>query len=132
MLKNLNEIFALEKYQGAIIPCFNIFGHEDCLVITEVAQELNVPVILAVNKDFREFIPLKIITPMLLAFAENTPVPICIHLDHTYEFETIAEAIDLGFSSVMYDGSQLPIDENIAHTLKVKNLADKKKCFCRR
>jgi len=46
--------------------------------------------------------------------AENAQVPVCLHLDHTYEIDTVKEAVDTGFNSVMFDGSQLPISENIA------------------
>jgi len=51
---------------------------------------------------------------MLKPMAESTKVPVCLHLDHTYEVDVVKQAIDTGFTSVMFDGSQLPISENIS------------------
>ena len=60
-----------------------------------------------------EFMPLQHITGMLRPLAESASVPVCIHLDHNYEIDTVKRAIDSGFSSVMYDGSQKTIADNI-------------------
>jgi fructose-bisphosphate aldolase class II len=63
---------------------------------------------------------------MLRPMAESSKAPVCIHLDHTYEVEVVKQAIDTGFTLVMFDGSQLPIAENIAHIRDVVSYAHPK------
>lgn len=110
------------------VGCFNVFGWEDALSVVQAAENFRAPVILSVNLDFRTFVPLDVIASMLLPLATRASVPICVHLDHTYDVETIFRAIDLGFTSVMYDGSQLSLDENIAGTKKVVQYAHRRGC----
>jgi fructose-bisphosphate aldolase, class II len=65
---------------------------------------------------------------MLRAAAEQAPVPVCVHLDHTYNIAEVFRAVDAGFTSVMYDGSQLPLEENIAGTRRVAQYAHAAGC----
>ena len=128
MLLNLAKILAPAVDGGYSVACFNVFGWEDARAVVEGAAELNAPVILAVNLDFRRFMPLQAICVMLRSLAESAAVPVCIHLDHTYEVDEVLRAVDLGFSSVMYDGSQLTLEENIAGTQRVVQYAHAVDC----
>jgi fructose-bisphosphate aldolase class II len=128
MLLNLAKILAPAVEGGYSVACFNVFGWEDARAVVEGAAELNAPVILAVNLDFRQFMPLQAICVMLRSLAESAAVPVCIHLDHTYELDEVLRAVDLGFSSVMYDGSQLTLEENIAGTQRVAQYAHAAGC----
>ena len=128
MLLNLAKILAPAVDGGYSVACFNVFGWEDARAVVEGAAELNAPVILAVNLDFRRFMPLQAICVMLRSLAESAAVPVCIHLDHTYEVDEVLRAVDLGFSSVMYDGSQLTLEENIAGTRRVAQYAHAADC----
>jgi len=128
MLVNLAKILAPAVDGSYSVACFNIFGWEDARAVADAAIELRAPVILAVNLDFRRFMPLEAICVMLRSLAESAPVPICIHLDHTYEVPEVLRAVDLGFTSVMYDGSQLPLEENIAGALCVAQYAHAAGC----
>src|ERR1700722_2977038 len=119
MLVNLAKILAPAVDGAYSVACFNVFGWEDARAVADAAIELRAPVILAVNLDFRRFMPLEAICVMLRSLAEGAPVPVCVHLDHTYEIPEIMRAVDLGFSSVMYDGSQLNLEENIAGARRV-------------
>jgi fructose-bisphosphate aldolase class II len=74
----------------------------------------------------RQFMSMEQIIGMLRPMAESSKAPVCIHLDHTYEVEVVKQAIDTGFTSVMFDGSQLPIAENIAHIRDVVSYAHPK------
>ena len=114
MLANLNQVLQPALEGGYAVACFNVFGYEDALAVVEAAEERNASVILSINLDMTEFMPLRNITSMFLPLAESASVPVCLHLDHHYEIDTVKRAIDHGFSSVMYDGSQLPLMDNIA------------------
>lgn len=114
MLANLTDLTGPALKGGYAVACFNVFGYEDARAVVDAAEARKASVILAVNLDMTEFMPLQHIIGMLRPLAESASVPVCIHLDHNYEIETVKQAIDCGFSSVMYDGSQKPIAGNIA------------------
>jgi len=114
MLSNLTDLMRPAFKGGYAVACFNVFGYEDARAVVDAAESRKASVILAVNLDMTEFMPLQHITGMLRPLAESASVPVCLHLDHNYEIDTVKQAIDYGFSSVMYDGSQKPISDNIA------------------
>ena len=128
MLVNLASILAPAVDSGYSVACFNVFGWEDSRAVVDAASQLGAPVILAANLDFRKSMPLEVIAVMLRSLAERAPVPVCVHLDHTYEVVEVLRAVDLGFSSVMFDGSQLPLEENIARTRRVAHYAHAAGC----
>jgi len=74
----------------------------------------------------RQFMTMEEIVGMLRPMAEKSNAPVCLHLDHTYEVDVVKAAIDAGFTSVMFDGSQLPISENISSILDVVDYAHPK------
>jgi fructose-bisphosphate aldolase, class II len=128
MLLNLAKILAPAVDGGYSVACFNVFGWEDARAVVDAAIELKAPVILAVNLDFRRFMPIDAICVMLRSLGESAPVPVCVHLDHTYDLAEVLRAVDLGFTSVMYDGSQLTLEENLAGTLTVAQYAHAAGC----
>jgi fructose-bisphosphate aldolase class II len=119
MLVNLKDLMQPALKNGYAVPCFNVFGYEDALAVVTAAEARNAGVILAVNLDMTLFMPLDHIIGMLKPLAMSAKVPVCLHLDHNYDIPTVIKAIDAGFTSVMYDGSQLPIVENIAGVKEV-------------
>jgi len=123
MLVNLNDILPAAAASNYSVPCFNVFGYEDARAVVDAAEEVNKAVILACNKDVVDFYGVETAAAMFLNLANNSTVPVCLHLDHTYEEEIIFRALKAGFSSVMFDGSQLPLDENIARTRIVADVA---------
>jgi fructose-bisphosphate aldolase class II len=114
MISNLKDILLPAREQGYAVACFNVFGFEDSRAVIDAAESRNASVILSINLDMREFMTMDQIIGMLKPMAESTKVPVCLHLDHTYEVDVVKQAIDTGFTSVMFDGSQLPISENIS------------------
>lgn len=66
---------------------------------------------------------LRIIGPIMVEMAKRAKVPVCVHLDHGESLEYVCKALDLGFTSVMYDGSVLPFEENMANTKMVVSFA---------
>lgn len=119
MLVNLSEILAPALDGGYAVGCFNVFGYEDARAVVEAAEGLGAPVILSANLDLRQFMPVKMVAGLFRGLAEEAAVPVCAHLDHTYVLDDVLQAVDLGFTSVMIDGSQLPLEENIAAVQRV-------------
>ena len=126
MISNLKDILLPAKDQGYAVACFNVFGFEDSRAVIDAAESRNASVILSINLDMRQFMTMDQIIGMLKPMAISAKVPVCIHLDHTYEVDVVKQAIDCGFTSVMFDGSQLPISENIASIHDIVSYANPK------
>jgi|SRR5690625_50943 len=123
MLVTLNDVLKHTKSRGFAVPAFNIFGFEDAKAVVEAAEELNAPVILATNKVAIANTPIDILGKMLTQLANQVNVPVVLHLDHGKDYETAAQAIKAGYSSVMYDGSQLSFEDNIKTTKEIVRMA---------
>lgn len=123
MLVNLRDILPAAAAGSYAVPCFNVFGPEEAYAIVAAAQELQLPAILACNKEMAEFMGVQGFAGMVQHVARQASVPVCIHLDHCDDESRIAAALESGFSSVMYDGSQLPLEQNIANTKRMATLA---------
>jgi fructose-bisphosphate aldolase class II len=123
MLVTLNDILPAAANSDYAIPCCNVFGYEEGRAIVEAAESLNSPIILAANKDMVDFMGVEALAKMLLSLANASSTQVCVHLDHTYEEEIVYKAMHHGFSSVMFDGSQLPLEENIKRTKQVAQVA---------
>ncbi|MBS3764804.1 MAG: class II fructose-bisphosphate aldolase [Planctomycetes bacterium] len=87
--------------------------------IVETAEEERAPVILGAYAANAQYRGLPYCAQHMRFMAEKTDVPVAVHLDHGKSVEICAEAVEAGFTSVMYDGSKLPVDENIANTIQV-------------
>ncbi|WP_299495558.1 class II fructose-bisphosphate aldolase [uncultured Shewanella sp.] len=123
MLVNLNDVLPQAAAADYSVPCFSVFGVEDTKAIIEAAETVNKAVILGCNKDMVDFYGVETVAAMLLKLVHDSRVPVCLHLDHTYEESIVFRALKAGFSSVMFDGSQLPLAENIARTHAVADVA---------
>lgn len=126
MIINLANILKPAREQNFGVACFNVFGYEDAFAVIKAAENRNASVILSINLDMRQFMPLEHIAAMLLPLAESASVPVCLHLDHTYDLESVKKAVDCGFSSVMYDCSQMTIEENIQGISEAVDYAKRK------
>lgn len=113
MLINLNEAF---KRQDKLVA-FNIYNTETLAAVLEAAEDEDKAVIVSFGESYIKQVPMAVIAAMVKAYAGLTDVPVVLHLDHATEISTITQAIDLGFTSVMCDGSKLPMDETLK-TLK--------------
>ena len=113
MISNLKDILIPAQDEGYAVACFNVFGYEDARAVVEASESRNASVILSINLDMRQFMTMEQIIGMLRPMAEKAKIPVCLHLDHTYEMDIVKQAVDSGFTSVMFDGSQLSISENI-------------------
>ncbi len=109
----------MNNHEGAV-PAFGAVNMEGIYAIIEAAEETTNPVILQMTEGGIKYGGLEELYSIASVHAEKSPANICIHLDHGRDLELIKRAIDLGFDSVMYDGSYLPIEENIANTKIIK------------
>ena len=108
---------------GTVIPGFNVFGYEDAQAVIRAAEKAGSPVILMINKSAREALDIQSWARLLLSLGQRADVPVGIHLDHCSDLNLIRQAVDSGFTSVMYDGSMLPFDENRKFTQQMAEYA---------
>ncbi len=123
MLVNMVNMMKEAAHANKAVPGFNVFGYEDAKMVIEVAEELNAPAILMSNKDAVAHMDLKYQAALYRAMGEDTQVSVCVHLDHGKDYELCVKAIRAGYTSVMYDDSGLPLEENIHNTQEVVRLA---------
>ena len=123
MLVNMNSMLREAVKTKRIVAAFNVFGYEDAKAVIDAATECNAPVILMTNRDAVEYIDVKYYAKLYGEMARDAQVPVCIHLDHAKNFNLIVKAMMVGYTSVMYDGSQLPIKENIKNTKEIVKIA---------
>lgn len=122
-LVNMKEILTKANKEGYGVGSFSVANMEMIIGAIKAAEELNSPLILQIAEVRLEHSPLHIIGPAMVNAAKNAKVPVVVHFDHGINIETIHQALELGFTSVMFDGSHLPIEENIKQTKKVIELA---------
>lgn len=96
-----------------------VLGWEDALAFAEAADETGLPIILQAGPGCRRHTPVPVLGRMLRHLAEQARVPVACHIDHATTLEECLEGIDCGFTSVMIDGSALPLSANIALTRRV-------------
>ncbi len=128
-LVNTKVMFEKAMKGGYAIPAFNFNNMEQLQAIVKAAVETKSPVILQVSKGARQYANQTLLRYMAegaVAYAKELGCQnpeIVLHLDHGDSFETCKSCIDMGFSSVMIDGSHLPYEENVALTKKVVDYA---------
>lgn len=128
MLVNLVEILKLAEEKKCAVGAFNTPNLECVNAVLAAAEKLNVPVILSHAELHEEVSPLAKIGPVMVQAAKNAKVPVCVHLDHCETLSYMREALDIGFTGVMYDGSTLPYAENLANTKKAVAMAKTYHC----
>jgi len=130
-LVNTKEMFARAINGGYAIPAFNFNNLEQLQAIIKASSDLRSPVILQVSKGARNYANSTLLRYMAQGAVEYAKELGCkhpeivLHLDHGDSFELCKDCVDMGFSSVMIDGSSLPYDENVALTAKVVEYAHK-------
>jgi fructose-bisphosphate aldolase class II len=125
MLVNMTKYVMAASESDYIVPGFNVFGYEDAYAVIKAAEKFDAPVILMSNSDSVGHMDPIYSAALYRALAEAADIPVCVHLDHAKTFELISRGIEAGYTSVMYDGSALSLNENIENTLRVMELASK-------
>ncbi len=122
-LANMRDVMRTQKAQGKALGAFSVSSLEMIEGVLRAAETLGEPVLLQVAQCRLNVTPLALIGPCMLAAARNARVPVCVHLDHGLTLDCVKEALALGFTSVMIDGSTLQDKENIALTRQVMAMA---------
>jgi len=125
MRVTLKKILDSALPAGFAVPCFNVFGYEDAVAVVRASEALNAPVVLAVNKEMMEFMGPQQSAGMFGLLADAATSSVCVHLDHCYDESIARQAVEAGYTSVMFDGSQLPLNENIDRTAALVSFAHK-------
>ena len=126
MLVTLEEILNEAESGKYGVGLFNMLNLEMARGIIEAAEEEKSPLIFGVAEVHLPLIPFEYACHIMTKMAKEASVPVCLHFDHGTDFNKIKAAIDGGFTSVMYDGSALPYEENIKNTKIVSELAHAK------
>lgn len=125
-LVNTTEMFKKAYAEGYAIGAFNVNNMEIVQGITEACQELKAPVILQVSAGARKYANHTYLRKLVEAAVIECPdIPIALHLDHGSSFELCKDCIDGGFTSVMFDGSSKPYEENVEEARRVAEYAHK-------
>lgn len=119
----LAEVLGTALDGGYAVGGLVCLGWEDMRAYVRAAEAEGLPVILQAGPSCRKHTPLPILGKMFETLADAASVPVVAHLDHGYSEEDCRTAIDSGFTSVMFDGSQLPLSENIEKTARIAELA---------
>ena len=128
MLVNLVEILKMAEERKCAVGAFNTPNLECLNAVISAAERLNVPVIIAHAELHEPVSPLAVIGPVMVEAAKKAKVPVCVHLDHCETLSYMREALEIGFTGVMYDGSLLPYEENLANTKKAVAMAKEYNC----
>ena len=125
MLVTLNEIMKIAEEREIAIGSFNTPNLESLEAIIRAAEELDLPVIIQFAQCHEPWIPLSLIGPIMVEAAKKAAVPVCVHLDHGETLEYLQQALDIGFTGIMYDGSTLSYEDNLANTKQAVAMAKK-------
>ena len=123
MIVSFKEMLQEAQKGRYAVGAFNCLSLENVLGAIQAAEELNSPIIIQLAEVQFPCAPLSLMAPLYIEAAEKACVPVVVHLDHGQSFQTCADAICLGFGSVMFDGASLPLEENIARTIEVARMA---------
>lgn len=125
MLATLNDVMKIAEEKKIAVGSFNTPNLEALQAVIEAAEELDLPVIIQFAQCHEPWIPLAMIGPIMVNAAKKSKVPVCVHLDHGETLEYLQQALDMGFTSIMYDGSTLSYEENLDNTKRAVAMATK-------
>lgn len=114
MLVTTKELLCVANAENKAIGAFNITGLETLQAVLQAAESRKEPVILqfAQVHEEEQIISLNIIGPIMVMMADQATIPVAVHLDHGVDLHILKKALDMGFTSIMFDGSSLPYGEN--------------------
>lgn len=123
MLVNLNDVLYTAQEKKYAVGLFNATDSDMLQATISAAEELGAPIIIGTAEVLLPYGDLTLLAPGLVNRAKNSSVPVVVHFDHGTSYNKCMEALKLGFSSVMFDGSAYPYEENIAKTREIVKIA---------
>ena len=122
-LVNMAPLLNNARKGGYAVGSFSVSNMEMVLGVLKAVEETKSPAILQIAEVRLNHSPLEVIGPLMVAAAKNSSVPVAVHFDHGKTKEKITQALEIGFTSVMFDGSHLPFEENAGITAEIKKIA---------
>lgn len=122
-LVKMSTLLKRARENGTGCGSFSVYSMEALMGTVKAAEELGTPVILQLAEARFQTAPLELMGPMMINAAKEAGIDMAVHLDHGRSMDVIKKALELGFTSVMYDGSALPFEDNIADSRAVKAMA---------
>ncbi len=122
-IATLKQVLDPALHEGYGVAGLVVLGWEDARAYVEAAELERMPVILQAGPACRAYTPLPVLAAMFRTLAESSSMPVAVHLDHSYSLDECRIAIDVGFTSVMFDGSKKSLAENIRTTAEVVKLS---------
>ncbi|MEN0040922.1 MAG: class II fructose-bisphosphate aldolase, partial [Pseudomonadota bacterium] len=110
---------------GRAVAGVVVQGWEDARAYVEAAEHVGCPIILQAGPGARGHMPVPVIGPMMRYLADDASVPVALHLDHGKASDECIQCLDYGFTSIMYDGSLLPLEQNIENSCRIAAAAQK-------
>lgn len=123
MLVNLNDVLIPARQDGYAVGLFNTVNLELVRGVIAAAEELNSPVIIGTAEVLLPYGPLEELSYLLLPMAKKASVPVVVHFDHGLKAETCRKALELGFTSIMYDCSALDDEINMEQVARMAEIA---------
>jgi fructose-bisphosphate aldolase class II len=121
-LLTLRDILAPAVRNQYAVGAFNVIHTEFLEAVVSAAERMKSPVILNLAEVHLQYMDIEVMAPAIIKRSHKAGVPIVLNLDHGVTYETVVQAVTCGFTSVMFDGSHLPYEENIAQTREVVKL----------
>ena len=118
-----SELLTKARTAGYAVGAFNMYNLETLQAIISAAEELRAPVLVQVNAGTAEFMGQQTVANLARQLATTATVPVALHLDHGKSFDEVMTALRLGYTSVMFDGSSLSLEENADATREVVKVA---------
>ncbi|QYR22786.1 class II fructose-bisphosphate aldolase [Paenibacillus sp. sptzw28] len=123
MLSNTKAMLSRAQVSKQAVAAFNVYSLETVQAAVSAAEKAGQPVIIALGERYFGTVDVEGFAAMVKAIAAKSGVPVALHLDHAYEKQSVIRAIRSGFTSVMYDGSKFPLEENISITREIVSIA---------
>lgn len=123
MLVTLKEILQIAEERKIAVGSFNTPNLESLRAVLGAAEELELPVIIQAAQVHETLTPVSIMGPIMVELAKRACVPVCVHLDHGETLDYVKKVLEMGFTGIMFDGSTMPYEENVANVKKAVELA---------
>jgi ketose-bisphosphate aldolase len=123
MMVNLSTLLMDARRGKYAVGSFNVYNYETIRGVIEAGRELGFPTIVAFGENYLPNMDLDEVCTLVKTMSQKADIPVALHLDHCKSFDNIYKAIRAGFTSVMYDGSSLPFEENMKKTAEIVAIA---------
>jgi ketose-bisphosphate aldolase len=124
-LVNMKPLLRDAMDNGYAVAAFNLVDYNTTKAMVKAAEELNAPVICQTSAKTIKYFSHKEIVSWVRTVAEDSPVPVVLHLDHCKDIPMIEACAKSGWTSIMIDASEMPFEQNLAESLKVREIAEK-------